>query len=398
MVVQSKQKLTFLFFFREGNPAFKPQLFNDMKMTLLPAFIDEIRYIPIPRIEYSDPQFDIVIENLILSGDTLLPNLVETKIDSFSSFSLREDTVSKPDHQSLFIRLNEIQADISDVVFFYKKKTGFPKLSDRGVANVTIGGKGISVAVRIQNVTENPAKTFKVSYCKCNVSNIKIKINDSNHDILYKTIRPLVIGQIRKQIARGIEGKIIETLNQLDQKVTKSLVNFNQQMQNKAYDALPEEEKMRQPRPSVSQARPRPGLFSTLVSMMNRNIKARVDKRNARKRNSMMSGSDSGSSSPVSNTDRQELGTQQFNQQEPGYHHNALQSHHKYGAAALEQQHQDPTYNSSLDTGRHHHIDSPPHSPPKKHTVYNDNENEHFTTATDLANTQQPNQIRTTQI
>ncbi|EPB83889.1 hypothetical protein HMPREF1544_09343 [Mucor circinelloides 1006PhL] len=284
---------------KEGNPAFKPQLLNDMRMTLLPAFIDEIKYIPIPRIEYSDPQYDIVIENLILSGDSLLPNVFDSKIESFNSFSLKSDTPSKPSHQTLFVRMSEIQAEIDDVVFFYKKKTGFPKLSDRGVASLVVGGKGISVATRITTVTDNPAKTFKVASCKCNVDNLKVKVNDSNHDILYKAIRPLVIGQVKKQVSRAIEEKVIAMINQLDEKVTKSIVNTNQNLQMKAYEALPEEEKARQSPPTVSMARPRPGLFSTIVNVINSNIKTKVQKRNEAKRFSRLS-EDSGSPRPMS--------------------------------------------------------------------------------------------------
>ncbi|KAL0146113.1 hypothetical protein V8B55DRAFT_1443688 [Mucor lusitanicus] len=284
---------------KEGNPAFKPQLLNDMRMTLLPAFIDEIKYIPIPRIEYSDPQYDIVIENLILSGDSLLPNVFDSKIESYNSFSLKSETQSKPSHQTLFVRMSEIQAEIDDVVFFYKKKTGFPKLSDRGVASLTVGGKGISVATRITTVTDNPAKTFKVASCKCNVDNLKVKVNDSNHDILYKAIRPLVIGQVKKQVSRAIEEKVTAMINQLDEKVTKSIVKMNQDLQMKAYEALPEEEKARQQPPSVSMARPRPGLFSTFVNVLNRNIKTKVQKRNEAKRFSRLS-EDSGSPRPMS--------------------------------------------------------------------------------------------------
>jgi hypothetical protein len=282
-----------------------------MRMTLIPAFIDEIKYIPIPRIEYSDHQFDIVVENLILSGDTLLPNIFETKMESFDSFSLKSATESKPGHQSLFIRMSEIQADIDDVVFFYKKKTGFPKISDRGVASLFVGGKGITVSVRVTSVTDNPAKTFKVAYCKCNVDNLKVKVNDSNHDILYKAIRPLVIGQIRKQVAKGIEAKVIDLLTQADQKLTQSIINMNQNLQTKAYEALPEEDKATTRPPSLSQARPRPGLFSTLVAIINRNIQTKVQKRNENRR--MSRTSDSRSSQHLDNEKRQVSGSSQHN-------------------------------------------------------------------------------------
>ncbi|GAA5799252.1 hypothetical protein HPULCUR_004662 [Helicostylum pulchrum] len=281
----------------EGNPAFKPHLLNDIRMTLLPAFIDEIKYIPIPRIEYSDPQYDIAIENLVISGDTLLPNVFETKVDSFNSFSLKSDIKTSPSRQSLYIRMSEIQADINDVVFYYKKKTGFPKITDHGVASLTVGGKGISITLRIQSVVDNPAKTFKVTTCKCNVDNLKVKVNDSNHDMLYKALQPLILGTIRKQIAKAIELKITDLLNKGDNKLTNYMVELNQNLQNKAYQALPEEDQHSQKPPSLSQARPRPGLFSTIVSIINNNIKTKVQKRNEAKRMERMS-----TMSPTGNT------------------------------------------------------------------------------------------------
>ncbi|KAL0093683.1 hypothetical protein F4703DRAFT_1730666 [Phycomyces blakesleeanus] len=121
----------------EGNPAFKPQLLTDMRKTLLPAILEQIKYVPIPRIEYSDPQFDVVVENVVLSGDTMLPNIFDIKMENFSRFSPKTN-VSNVDRQSIFIDMKEIQAVVEDVVFYYKKKTGFPKISDRGVASLIV--------------------------------------------------------------------------------------------------------------------------------------------------------------------------------------------------------------------------------------------------------------------
>lgn len=65
---------------RAGNPAFKPNLLGDMRLTLLPAILEFIKVLPIPRIEYTDAEFDIVLENLVLAGDTLIPGLFEMKV------------------------------------------------------------------------------------------------------------------------------------------------------------------------------------------------------------------------------------------------------------------------------------------------------------------------------
>ncbi|EIE81696.1 hypothetical protein RO3G_06401 [Rhizopus delemar RA 99-880] len=227
---------------RDGNPAFKPHLLNDMRKTLLPAFMDEIRYIPVPRIEYSDKQFDVVVENLVISGDTLLPNVFDTKVESFNSFSLRSE-YSKPSSQSLMVRMSEIQADIDDVVFWYHKKSGFPKIQDRGVASLAVGGKGITIVVRVHSVADDPSRTFKVDYCKAHVDKLKVKVNDSHHDILYKTITPLLMGTIRRQMAKSIENMIVDKLNSLDHRITRSIDNFHQKLQSKAVENRDEKKK-----------------------------------------------------------------------------------------------------------------------------------------------------------
>ena len=69
-----------LWFDSEGNVSLKPQLLDDMRLTLLPAALEQIKVVPIPRIEYSDPTVDVVLENIVLSGDALLPNIVEMKV------------------------------------------------------------------------------------------------------------------------------------------------------------------------------------------------------------------------------------------------------------------------------------------------------------------------------
>ncbi len=60
-----------------GKPTFKPHLVKDLTEVILPATFENIRYVPIPRIEVSDPQIDAVIENLVIESDNLMPNIFE---------------------------------------------------------------------------------------------------------------------------------------------------------------------------------------------------------------------------------------------------------------------------------------------------------------------------------
>lgn len=60
-----------------GKPTFKPHLIKDLTEVIIPAIFENIRYVPIPRIEYSDSAFDAVIENLVIESDNLMPNMLE---------------------------------------------------------------------------------------------------------------------------------------------------------------------------------------------------------------------------------------------------------------------------------------------------------------------------------
>jgi hypothetical protein len=65
-----------LLFDDEGNLTFKPQLWGDIRKVILPGLIERVGYVPIPRVEYTDPQLDLVIENLTLQGKNLFPKYV----------------------------------------------------------------------------------------------------------------------------------------------------------------------------------------------------------------------------------------------------------------------------------------------------------------------------------
>jgi hypothetical protein len=47
-----------------GKPTLKPHLWKDVTEVIIPSILENFNYIPLPRIEYSDPQVDLIIENL----------------------------------------------------------------------------------------------------------------------------------------------------------------------------------------------------------------------------------------------------------------------------------------------------------------------------------------------
>jgi hypothetical protein len=55
------------------------------------------------------------------------------------------NTINDYNHHELTLTLGDIQADMRDVAFYFRKKGGIPKLTDSGLADVLLGGHGLTV-------------------------------------------------------------------------------------------------------------------------------------------------------------------------------------------------------------------------------------------------------------
>lgn len=142
---------------REGKLTFKDELARDFATVLLPVsrlplpslhsrsliiflrqvMVSQVRYIPIPRIEHNDENIHVIVENIILTSDNFLPNVMEIKMKNSAVVGLRSELASTT-ATSVTLNFYQIYADIRDVPFYFRKKTGFPRLQDHGVANIFV--------------------------------------------------------------------------------------------------------------------------------------------------------------------------------------------------------------------------------------------------------------------
>ncbi|KAJ6500873.1 hypothetical protein C8R45DRAFT_82700 [Mycena sanguinolenta] len=191
----------------EGNLQFKPKLWEDVRSVILPTLVDKVGYIPIPRVEYTDDNFDLIVENLTLSGRHLFPNIVELEAHNFMRFS-PYTAAAKGDasrHEFTFT-FEQIHADMRDVAFSFRTKTGI-KMRDSGLADVVLGGDGLTATVSVVS-SKDTSSVFSVARVRVKVGSLKFRIRDSKHDLLYKTFKPLATRLIKKQIQKALADAI----------------------------------------------------------------------------------------------------------------------------------------------------------------------------------------------
>jgi hypothetical protein len=203
-----------LLFDSEGSLKFKPHLWNDIRKVILPQLIEQVRYVPIPRIEYTDDSLDLVVENLTLQGRNLFPNIIEMEAHNFIKFS-PYDAITDDYNHHMTLSLHQMQADMRDVAFYYHKKTGI-KISDSGLADVLLGGEGLNAVIHLVSSKRDRSSVFSVQDVHVKVNTLKFSIRDSKHDFLYKTLRPLATGLIKRQIQKAIKDALITGFEYID--------------------------------------------------------------------------------------------------------------------------------------------------------------------------------------
>lgn len=118
-------------------------------------------------------------------------------------------------HHEFTLTFGQIQADMRDVAFYYKNRRGI-KISDQGLADVVLGGEGLTATVHLTSAEKDKSSVFHVKDVNVKIDTLKFSIRDAKHELLYKTIRPLATGLIKKQIQKAVQDAIRTGLEYVD--------------------------------------------------------------------------------------------------------------------------------------------------------------------------------------
>ena len=190
-----------------GKATFKPHLLKDVTEVWVPEIFENTRYVPIPRIEFSDPMVDAVVENLVIESDNLFPNTLEIGSDNY--FRMGRKGISNKRENKVMISGSGVQMDLQDVAYYIKKKQGFPSITDKGVMDIFLGGEGFSFKIAARNATSTDRSHFvAVDNVTVTIKNLSIKIKQSNHKLLFTIAKSLLIKTMKPVIQKVLEKQI----------------------------------------------------------------------------------------------------------------------------------------------------------------------------------------------
>lgn len=214
----------------QGNfKGFKRRVVHDILDVLLPRLVGEVRYVPIPRVEYQDRDYDLILENLILESDHFIPYKTLFEAITRAEF-VNEYVFSSHYYGTSKLRVQGITMFAKDMAFIVRKKTGLIKFEDRGFLDVYLDGRGADAEIILESHSDDDdeddgadglyggGRYFQVKSVKVNIHNFKYKYN-AYHTWAAALLSPVVRPMVRKLVASILEQRIKHTFEMADREI-----------------------------------------------------------------------------------------------------------------------------------------------------------------------------------
>ena len=199
-----------------GKVAFKPHLLKDVTNVVLPSALASLHYVPIPRIEYSDKQFDAVIENLVIESDNLTPNVFEVYNNNYVSWGRKLGRVGKNKH-AIEVNVSGIQMDMRNVNYYVHRKQGFPSITDLGIISILLGGRGFGFRLGLSTADATSRNHFfKVDKVDVDIDHLKLTLHKSSYKLLFALVKPLLLRSLRPILKKVLEKAIRDNFDDWD--------------------------------------------------------------------------------------------------------------------------------------------------------------------------------------
>lgn len=189
-------------------------LIQDAINVFVPLGIQYIQYIPIPRLEVSTPEVDILLENLIIEpGKTVnhtsfLP--FRFRVETYNDFELRKARfrVASKVTSKFTIKIDGLSMRADEIGFLLRAHSGLLRLADEGIASFQLDERGIDIHLDVEVAKEKMEQILTLRAVRVHIHKLNYKFRKSKFSLLGWLFKPLLRPIIRKvmerQMAKGI--------------------------------------------------------------------------------------------------------------------------------------------------------------------------------------------------
>ncbi|KAJ9635342.1 uncharacterized protein PV06_09389 [Exophiala oligosperma] len=208
------------------NRVMNPDLITDSIHIFLPLLIRSVQYLPIPRVEVSVPEMDLLLENLILepgrnvNSTSFLPYrlLVSTKNDLEIRKTHSKKTVSNTTSQ-MTITVNGLSVAAQDLGFWIRGHAGLVRFADEGIASFYLDERGIDISLDLEIGRERLEQILTLRGVRVHIHKLDYDLRKSKLSWLGWLFKPLLKHLVRRSLEKTIAEKIVEGLRAMNREL-----------------------------------------------------------------------------------------------------------------------------------------------------------------------------------
>lgn len=196
-----------------------PDLISDSIHIFLPLLIRGVQYIPIPRVEVSVPEMDLLLENLVLepgrnvNSTSFLPYrlLVSTKNDLEIRKTHSRKTISTT-KSLVTISINGLSVAAQDLGFWIRGHAGLIHFADEGIASFYLDERGIDVSLDMEIGREKLEQILSLRGVRVHIHKLDYDLRKSKLSWLGWLFKPLLKHLVRRSLEKSIAENIVKAL------------------------------------------------------------------------------------------------------------------------------------------------------------------------------------------
>ena len=194
-------------------------LIQDSLHVFIPLLIQTIQYIPIPRLEVSVPEIDLLLENLIIEPGRTVNNTsflpYKLRIETYNDLEIRKAKFRTTSSVTslVTVKVDGLSVRAEEVGFWLRAHSGILRLADEGIASFALDERGIDIHMDIEIGKEKLEKILTLKAVRVNVHKLTYTLRKSKFSWLAWLIKPLLRPIVRKVLEKQLATAIADGIH-----------------------------------------------------------------------------------------------------------------------------------------------------------------------------------------
>jgi hypothetical protein len=194
-------------------------LVTDAINVFVPLAIQAVQYIPIPRLEISTPDIDLLLENLIVEpGRTINHSSFfpyRFRVETYNDLEIRKArfrTTSKVT-SLVTLKIDGLSLRADEIGFWLRAHSGFLRLADQGIASFQLDERGIDIHLDVEIGKDKLDKILTLKAVRVHVHKLTYQMRKSKFSFFGWLLKPLLRPIIRKVMEVQLANAIADGLH-----------------------------------------------------------------------------------------------------------------------------------------------------------------------------------------